>query len=67
MFLLQRSEGTNPDRVLSAAEQIVSSADHAILDRCQRWFNLARQVIGQELPQARVVDLGGSEDTSVPD
>ena len=57
---------TNPDRVLSATDQIVSSSDHAILDRCQRWFNLARQVIGQEVPQARVVDLGRDSDTSVP-
>ena len=52
---------TNPDRVLSAAEQIVSSSDHPILDRCQRWFNLARQVIASQAPQARVVDLGSSE------
>ena len=55
---------TNPDRVLSAAEQIVSSSDHAILDRCQRWFNLARQVIASQAPQARVVDLGSSESAS---
>ena len=52
---------TNPDRVLSAADQIVSSADHAILDRCQRWFNLTREVIAQHVPQARVVDLGPDE------
>jgi hypothetical protein len=58
---------TNPDRVLSAAEQIVSSSDHAILDRCQKWFNLARQAIEKEVPQARVADLGGEADTSVPD
>lgn len=49
---------TNPDRVLSATDQIVSSSDHAILDRCQRWFNLARQVITYHVPQARIVDLG---------
>jgi hypothetical protein len=49
---------TNPDRVLSASEQIVSSSDHAILDRCQRWFNLSREVIAQYVPQARMVDLG---------
>jgi len=49
---------TNPDRVLSAADQIVSSSDHAILDRCRRWFNLAREVIAQHVPQARIVDLG---------
>jgi len=48
----------NPDRVLSGTQQIVSSSDHAILDRCQRWFNLARQVIAHSVPQARIVDLG---------
>lgn len=51
----------NPDRVLSAAEQIVSSSDHAILDRCQRWFNLTREVIARHAPQARIVDLGPDE------
>jgi hypothetical protein len=49
---------TNPDRVLAAADRIVSSSDHVILDRCQRWFNLALQVLTREVPQARVVDLG---------
>ena len=48
----------NPDRVLAEADQIVSSADHEILDRCQRWFNLARVVITQQVPQARVLELG---------
>ena len=52
---------TNPDRVLSATDQIVSSSDHAILDRCQRWINLARQVIAHQVPQARIVDLGLEE------
>jgi hypothetical protein len=52
---------TNPDRVLSAADRIVSSSDHAILDRCERWFNLTRDVIGQHVPQARIVDLGPDE------
>ena len=58
---------TNPDRVLSAAEQIVSSSDHAILDRCQRWFNLAREVIAQHVPQARIVDLGPDQSTPAED
>ncbi len=49
---------TNPDRVLSTTGQIVASSDHAILDRCQRWFNLARQVIAQHVPHARIVELG---------
>lgn len=49
---------TNPDRVLAAADQIVSSSDHVILDRCQRWFNLVRQVIASQVPTAYVVDIG---------
>jgi hypothetical protein len=52
---------TNPDRVLAAAAQIVSSSDHVILDRCQRWFNLAREVIANHVPQAHIVDLGPDE------
>lgn len=51
----------NPDRVLAASSQIVSSSDHAILDRCQRWFNLVREVIAHHVPQARLVDLGSAE------
>ncbi len=57
---------TNPDRVLSAAPQVVSSADHVILDRCQRWFNVARQVITSEVPQARVVNLSPEDHGQVP-
>lgn len=49
---------TNPDRVLSATDQIVCSSDHEILDRCQHWFNLAREVIAEHVPKARLVDLG---------
>jgi hypothetical protein len=47
----------NPDRVLSATERIVSSSDHEILDRCQRWFNLTREVISGLIPHAHIVDL----------
>jgi len=47
----------NPDRVLSVTDQVMSSSDHVILDRCQTWFNLARQVIAAQVPAAHVVDL----------
>jgi hypothetical protein len=66
-WLWQVEMVTNPDRVLFAAEQIVSSSDHVILDRCQKWFNLARQVIAEQVAQARVVDLGNLESTSLDD
>jgi hypothetical protein len=49
---------TNPDRVLSSTDQIVASSDHVILDRCQRWFNLTREVIRQQVPSAWILDLG---------
>ena len=49
---------TNPDRIFSAMDQIVSSSDHLILDRCQRWFNLVREVIAEHVPHAHRVDLG---------
>jgi hypothetical protein len=58
---------TNPDRVLAAADQIVASSDHAILDRCQRWFNLSRQVIVNQVPKPRVVDLGGEDSAPCSD
>jgi hypothetical protein len=57
---------TNPDRVLSGAEQIVSSSDHVILDRCQKWFNLTRQVIANQVPQACVLDLGSAAEAELP-
>ena len=51
----------NPDRVLSSADRIVSSSDHEILDRCERWFNLSREVINSHVPKARVVELIAAE------
>ena len=49
----------DPDAVLSRSAQIVASADGALLDRCQRWFNLARASVESRIPQARIVDLSG--------
>jgi hypothetical protein len=47
----------NPDKVLIQSDQIIATSDSAVLDRCQRWVNLAGQIIAQRVPQARVVDL----------
>ena len=47
----------NPDPVLKASADIVATADSAILDRCGRWFNLARDVIEAACPGAAIVDL----------
>jgi hypothetical protein len=49
----------SPDRVLAASPETIATADSVILDRCTRWFNLARYAIGQACPSAPVVDLRG--------
>lgn len=45
----------SPDRALIAADEIVVTADSAVLDRCQRWFNLARNVVERSIPDAWIV------------
>jgi hypothetical protein len=49
----------DPDSVLILGDQVVASADSAVLNRCQAWFNLARETIARRVPQAWVVDLSG--------
>ena len=45
----------NPDAVLARSDEIVATADSVILDRCRRWYNLAREVVVAAVPQAHVV------------
>ncbi|MBI4578190.1 MAG: DUF434 domain-containing protein [Planctomycetes bacterium] len=47
----------DPDAVLAATPDIVATADSMILDRCARWFNLAREIVIQHVPRAPIVDL----------
>ena len=47
----------NPDEVLATTAEIIVTADSVVLDRCQQWFNLTREVIGQHVPQANVVPV----------
>lgn len=47
----------DPDAVLAATVEIVATADSAILDRCQAWFNLARETVARHVPGARMVNL----------
>jgi hypothetical protein len=48
----------NPDADLAAARgAVVASADSVILDRCERWFSLAREVVTALVPGGRLVDL----------
>jgi hypothetical protein len=53
----------NPDKVLAEASEVIATADNVILDRCNRWINLARLVITQHIPQAWTVDLGVNQTT----
>jgi hypothetical protein len=47
----------NPDPVLTASADVVATADSVILDRCGRWFNLARFAAEARAPGANRVDL----------
>ncbi len=49
----------DPDGLLAVAEEIVATADSAILDRCPTWFNLGRTVVTRYVPEAWVLDLAG--------
>ena len=49
----------DPDSLLAAADQIVATADSAVLDRHPTWFNLARTVVSRHVPEAWVLALAG--------
>lgn len=51
----------SPDHVLSHTDEIIATADGIVLDRCQRWVNLARLLIAESIPQARLLDLSSAE------
>lgn len=48
----------DPDPVLARAEDLVATADSAILDRCHRWVNFAALCVALLVPEARVLPLG---------
>ena len=47
----------NPDPLLIETEQIVASADSVVIDRCRRWVNLAREVVGRMGVSEKMIDL----------
>lgn len=47
----------DPDPVLKTCGKIVVTADSAILDRADKWFNLGRVVIEKHVPDAWMIDL----------
>ncbi len=46
------------DSVLAVSPQIIATADSVILDRCQQWFNLVREVLFRRLPNVVILALG---------
>jgi len=50
----------SPDHVLSHTDQVIATSDGIVLDRCKRWVNLARVIIAERIPQARLLDLSTS-------
>ena len=54
----------SPDHVLSHTDQIIATSDGIVLDRCQRWVNLARLIIAERIPQARLLDLSPAAGTA---
>jgi hypothetical protein len=47
----------DPDAILRVTPEVAATADSAILDAGPAWYNLARAVIAERVPDARVVDL----------
>ena len=56
----------NPDKVLWESGQVIATSDGVVLDRCQQWANLSRNIIRHRIPQAWVIDLLASESQSEP-
>lgn len=50
----------NPDKDLSRPDAcgVITTADSVVLDACPAWFNLAKRVVDERLPDAWVVALG---------
>jgi hypothetical protein len=48
---------SDADAVLAQSEQVVATADSAVLDRCRLWLNFARETVTRGVPEARVLEL----------
>ncbi len=47
----------NPDAELIKTDLTAASSDSVVLDGCRRWVNLARAIIEEKVPEARIIDL----------
>jgi hypothetical protein len=52
---------SDPDTILADCTEIVASADSGVLDRCGRWFSLAREVVKEHIPQAWIADFASPQ------
>ncbi|MGD0551372.1 MAG: DUF434 domain-containing protein [Sedimentisphaerales bacterium] len=49
---------TSPDAALIKGEKIVASSDSVILDKCSKWVDLTGEIIKNQIPAAKMIDLG---------
>jgi hypothetical protein len=47
----------SPDAELKKTDAVVASSDSVVLDGCGCWVNLVAEIITQELPSAKIIDL----------
>lgn len=47
----------NPDGLLIESEDVIATADSAVLDRCRQWTPVAAAIVSEEIPTAWVLDL----------
>jgi hypothetical protein len=47
----------SPDRLLGETAAVVVSSDSGVLDRCERWCNVAREIVDAQVKEAFVLDL----------
>ena len=47
----------SPDGVLARTPEIIATSDGEILNHCQRWFNLTREIIEKYLPDANIIKI----------
>lgn len=51
----------NPDRILYQSREFIATSDGVVLDRCQHWVNLAREIIIARIPKAWLLNLSPVE------
>ena len=47
----------SPDRLLATTSNVVASSDSVVLDHCQCWCNVAREIVTAHVKQAFILDL----------